>query len=112
MDILLKNELDDDDDQEDLMEMVCIYLLKRRRNKKMNRRYWVHQINQQRSILGQFHVLFKDLLKDDERFHMYFRVNEVQFEQIHEYIKDEIHKKCTKFREAIHTRERLAISLR
>nr|CAI5818572.1 unnamed protein product [Callosobruchus analis]CAI5820868.1 unnamed protein product [Callosobruchus analis]CAI5823254.1 unnamed protein product [Callosobruchus analis]CAI5823426.1 unnamed protein product [Callosobruchus analis]CAI5838990.1 unnamed protein product [Callosobruchus analis] len=43
---------------------------------------------------------------------MYFRVTKTQFEEIHEFIQSDIHKKDTTFRRAISTKERLAICLR
>nr|CAI5840130.1 unnamed protein product [Callosobruchus analis] len=80
--------------------------------KRITRRYWVHEINQKRSMCGEYHTLYPDLLQDNERFHMYFRVTKTQFEEIHEFIQSDIHKKDTTFRRAISTKERLAICLR
>jgi hypothetical protein len=109
---LLNND-SDEDFEEDLLQILGTYMvLKRLKIKKITRRYWVHEINQKRSTCGEYHTLYPELLQDHERFHMYFRVTKTQFEEIHEFIKNEIHKKGTTFREAITTKERLAVCLR
>lgn len=108
---LINNE-SDDDFEEDLMQILGTYMILRLKKKRITRRYWVHEINQKRSMCGEYHTLYPDLLRDDERFHIYFRVTKTQFEEIHEFIKNDIHKKITTFRDAICTKERLAICLR
>nr|CAI5839119.1 unnamed protein product [Callosobruchus analis] len=109
---LINNE-SDEDFEEDLMQILGTYMiLKRLKKKRITRRYWVHEINQKRSMCGEYHTLYPDLLQDNERFHMYFRVTKTQFEEIHEFIQSDIHKKDTTFRRAISTKERLAICLR
>lgn len=101
---LLNNE-SDEDFEDGLMQILGTYmLLKRLKNKKQTRRYWVHEINEKRSTCGEYHALYQDLLNDSERFHMYFRVTKTQFEEIHDFIKNDIQKKRTTFREAISTK--------
>lgn len=112
--ILLEDELDEDL-EEDLLQILGIYfvqkqLIKKRRTRR--RRYWVHEINQDRAMYGEYHTLYKKLVKDSERYHIYFRMNETEFDVLHDFIKDDIYKKGTSFREAISTKERLAVALR
>ena len=45
--------------------LLTVLLLKRR---KCRRRIWVHAVNRQRKQQGDFHKLFQELRKDDERF--------------------------------------------
>ena len=45
--------------------LLTVLLLKRR---KCRRRIWVHEFNRQRKQQGDFHKLFQELRKDDERF--------------------------------------------
>ncbi|CAG4934931.1 unnamed protein product [Parnassius apollo] len=39
-------------------------------------------------------------------------MNETEFDVLHDFIKDDIYKKGTSYREAISTKERLAVALR
>ncbi|CAF4875037.1 unnamed protein product [Pieris macdunnoughi] len=110
---LFEDELDDD--IEDLLQILGIYFVQKQLNKKRRRRrrrYWVHEINQDRAMHGEYHTLYKKLLKDSDRYHLYFRMNETQFEVLHDLIKNDIYKKGTSYREAISTKERLAVALR
>lgn len=77
MDLLLENELDEDL-EEDLLQILGIYYLHKRATTR-RRRYWVHLINQERAMYGEYHTLYKNLLRDSERFHIYFRMNESEF---------------------------------
>ncbi|KAJ8964010.1 hypothetical protein NQ314_005222 [Rhamnusium bicolor] len=47
-----------------------------------------------------------------DRFHMYFRMKKEEFEYLHNLLKERIQKIYTRFRQAISTKERLAICLR
>lgn len=87
-----------------------VYIILKRHKKK--RSHWVHEINEKRSTSDKYHILFQDLLRDDERFHINFRATKTQFEEIHEFIGNYIYKKSATFREAFSTKERLAICLR
>lgn len=48
----------------------------------------------------------------DNQFRSYFRMTRDEFEYLHSLIECDIKKKDTNYREAISTRERLAITLR
>lgn len=79
---------------------------------KKKRRYWTHPINIERSEKGELSVLLPDLLEDEERFFIYFRMSVNSFNELHNYIKHEIEKQNTNWRNSISTKERLAVFLR
>lgn len=77
-----------------------------------DKRLWVHQINMERKIYGEYHTLMPELEKDSKRFYMYFRMNYACFDEILELIQDDITKQITNFREPISPKERLVVALR
>lgn len=89
-------------------ELLLLLALK---NKK-KRRKWVHEINQKREELGEFHHLCIELSTYEDRFVNYFRMTREQFEEIHELVSPRISKMRTNWRKPIGTKERLAICLR
>lgn len=99
----------DEWDQE--LECAAAVLVLEERQK---RKYWVHPINLVRLFHGEYHTLISLLEMDDnsDRFHMYFRMNREQFENLHSLVEMSIKKTNTTFRKAISTKERLAICLR
>lgn len=99
----------DSDFDEDIQFLIMATLLKKNKKK---RRYWVHPLNEVRGSKGAFHTLVQDLEIVDERFHRYFRLTKIQFEQVHALIERDIKKQHTQFRCPIGTKERLAVCLR
>lgn len=75
-------------------------------------RIWIHSINLERHLHGEYHTLLPELRKDEERFYIYFRMTSDCFDEILNLIKSEICKQDTNYREAITPEERLAIALR
>jgi hypothetical protein len=43
------------------------------------KRKWVHDINKKRNEFGEFHTLFHDLIEDDKKFFIYFRMSYPNF---------------------------------
>ncbi|KAJ8942155.1 hypothetical protein NQ314_010147 [Rhamnusium bicolor] len=78
------------------------------------RRVWVHEINLKRKREGEYHTLMDIPEKEEhsDRFHMYFRMKKEEFEYLPNLLKERIKKIDTRFRQAISTKERLAICLR
>ncbi|CAG4958993.1 unnamed protein product [Colias eurytheme] len=100
----------DSDFDEDIQFLTIATLFKK---KKKKRRYWVHPINAYFiGSKGALNTLVQDLETDDERFHRYFRLTKIQFEQVHSLIERDIKKQHTQFRCPIGTKERLAVCLR
>ena len=77
-------------------------LLKRRRQRrKKTRLVWVHNINKQRLLLGEFHTLVKELASYEDKYFEYFRMFQHQFHYILNLLE---------FRQPISASERLALS--
>lgn len=72
---------------------------------------WVHDINKKRKKLGE-NRLCKELQSHEDRFYSYFRMTPDSFEELHNLIKPYITKQDTRFRDAISSKERLALTLR
>ena len=51
----------------------------RRRWRRKRRNMWVHPINIKRPDFEIFSYLYPDPLEDEEKFHVFFRMNIVQF---------------------------------
>ena len=47
---------------------------------KKKRRFWVHPINQKRKQYGEFHHLFPELKRFEEKFFQYFRMSQIKFD--------------------------------
>lgn len=89
------------------MQILGLDIIQKKLNEKKRirrRRYWIHEINLQRNTYGEYHTIYRKLLQDSERYHLYFRMNETQFEDIHNFIKND-NKKKTTCRDAISTQE-------
>jgi len=97
---------------EEELEIITAFVAMDEENKSTTSRVWVHEMNEKRETLGEFHRLVQELKKDPKRFHMYFRMTMKEFDFLHELIKQEIYKQNTQFRKAISTEERLAVCLR
>ncbi|CAG4959479.1 unnamed protein product [Parnassius apollo] len=78
-----------DSEEEELLLLVSVL--------KRKRRIWVHEINQKRRKLGE-NKLCLELQSHEDRFCTYFRMKPIK-------------KKNTNYREAIPTKERLALCL-
>ena len=49
---------------------------------------WVHNINKQRLLLGEFHTLVKELASYEDKFFEYFRMSQHQFHYILNLLED------------------------
>lgn len=82
--------------------------------KKYNRRYSIQEIYIKRvtCFAGEYHTLFKDLIRDDGKFFQYFRMSYEKFLELLNLIEPHIKKKHPKFGELISPEERLAVTMR
>jgi len=62
---------------------------------------WVHQMNKKGPEFRIFSPLYPDLLKDEEKFHGFFRLNMEQFYRLSQLVGEEIRNKHQLYREAI-----------
>jgi hypothetical protein len=63
-------------------------------------------------VLGEFYTLFQQMLEDEKRFYIYFRMTKDCFNDILNLIGDDVCKEYTNYRRPIPPEERLAIVLR
>ena len=68
-------------------------------------RYWVHPINQSHQQFGEFHTLYKDLRKYQDRFYTYYRMSTEQFDYIIAQIEHLIYKPNTNWQCSISAEE-------
>jgi len=54
------------------------------------RKHWVHPINSDRSLYGEYHHLFEDLRKDESRFFSYLRMKTATFDKLHSLLEGKI----------------------
>lgn len=94
-------------------EIVIIsMLLAEEENIRKKRKIWVHNICKKRLAFGEFHTLFPDLMEDEAKFFQYFRMSHEKFTALLDILQPEIVRNNTTFREAIGSKERLAVTLR
>ncbi|CAL1671957.1 unnamed protein product [Lasius platythorax] len=98
-------------DEDELLLLALMEDEERNGNRRKTRK-WIHEINMERKTKGEFYTLVPQLLKDEKRFYIYFRMTIDCFDEIVNLIKDDIRKQHTNFREPIPPQERLAIALR
>lgn len=99
---------DELDEEEEYVAVLATMIVKNNGNRKT----WVHPINLNRKLYGEFHHLMPKLLEDEQRFQMYFRMNKDEFYYLLEMIGPEIEKRTTQLRESISPEQRLALCLR
>ncbi|KAL4088886.1 hypothetical protein QTP88_023970 [Uroleucon formosanum] len=97
-------------DEEDVLLLAAV--MDDEEQKRHKRRKWVHEINSQRENLGEFNHLMPQLRNDAKRFFIYFRMTSNCFDEILNFINEDIRKETTHFRVPIPPPERLAIALR
>nr|CAH7721341.1 unnamed protein product [Callosobruchus chinensis] len=99
----------------DAVEVVQFcYLVQQfvKNKKRKNRRWWVHPINSERYLHGHSVTLLPRLRSDPEKFFNYFRMCPRSFDELLNFIKDQITHEDTNMRKAISAEEMLAFTLR
>jgi len=80
--------------------------------RKKKRKCWVHNINKDREVFGEYNTLMPQLRMDPTRFYLYFRMTPERYDEVLDWIEGEICKMPTHFRIPISPSKRLAIALR
>ncbi|XP_065200002.1 uncharacterized protein LOC135843983 [Planococcus citri] len=103
---------EDSEYEDDLEDFALLLLIRSRMRRRKNRNIWTHAVRTEkhRKQCGVYHTLLPKLT--DEQFKHYLRTTRTEFEEIHDYIKDDLKKQDTRFRLAISSKHRLAICLR
>uniref|UniRef100_A0A8C5ET92 Zgc:194221 n=1 Tax=Gouania willdenowi TaxID=441366 RepID=A0A8C5ET92_GOUWI len=99
---------------EDPRKIAALYLFLKRNSRQnaRRRRSWIHQVNQQRNQLGEFHCLLQELRLDDGRFQRYLRLTVAQFDDLLGRIGPRISRQDTNYRRSISASEQMSICLR
>ena len=94
----------------DEIEVAAVWHLhKRNAKRKVNRKMWVHPVNNARLGKGAFHVLSEEIKLDPNKFLNYYRMSATSFEALLDSIESSINKIDTNMRESISPRERLSL---
>ena len=74
--------------------LLSLLLIHRRKKRKARliRRHWVHPINLNRPVFGEFHHLFNELKDDQERFTQYTRMSTDSFDCLLRLVRPSIEK--------------------
>lgn len=83
-----------------------------REKKQVQRKWWVHPINSERLLHGDFYTLYSRLRADNVSFFNYFRMSLTSFDELFVKIKHKIIRQDTNMRSAIPPEEMLAVTLR
>jgi hypothetical protein len=62
--------------------LLLVLLNKKTKKEKINRKFWAHPLLEGRLVKGLFHTLYDDLLKDDGKFCMHFRMSRRPFDEL------------------------------
>jgi hypothetical protein len=100
------------DSEEEEAFLLLVLLNKKTKKKKINRKFWVHPLLEGRIAKGLFHTLYDDLIKDDGKFFMYFRMSRRSFDELLSMIQPIIRGTSTNMRLCIPADEKLALTLR
>jgi len=88
-------------------EGLLLLLVGRKKSRKME---WVHEINESREYVGEYHRLCREIQSHEDKFFAYFRMSRDCFEELHQLLEPKISQVLTNWRRPICPKERLAIS--
>jgi hypothetical protein len=92
--------------------MLCDSPLQKRVPVSRKRRFGVHAKNEKRRRFEEYHHLFPNLRRDEERFKEYTRMSIQTFDYILNRVKDRLTKKRLRLRQQVQAEERLFVTLR
>jgi hypothetical protein len=100
-----------DSREEDVIIACGLYLLAEE-EKRVKRKYWIHNVFRTREEEGEFRTLFRRLKDDRQKIFKYFRMSISKFENLKQLLHTDIEKKNRRWRHSITVEERLALTLR
>jgi hypothetical protein len=95
-----------DEEEEELPAVTCIIAA------EYFSRMWVHPINYDRRLHGEFHQRMPQLLEDEGSFLLYYRLSKVEFYHLLNMVAPKLEKCSTQIRASISPEEILAVCLR
>lgn len=66
--------------------LLILLIRRRRRRNKQFRRWWVHPIFADQKKLGSFYTLYPQLIKDEQKFFNFIRMNKELFQLLLSWI--------------------------
>ncbi|KAK7791020.1 hypothetical protein R5R35_003009 [Gryllus longicercus] len=95
-------------------EVIAMYMLWQifKKRQKIKKREWVQPAMSERYKCGIFHLHFKDLVNNSEKFFNYFRMNLTTFNELYGLLEESLRFQNTNMRCAISAKERLVVTLR
>ena len=78
----------------------------------LERDFWVHPINENRYIKGEFYTLYQELRQYPEKFFRWYRMSMEQFDFLLGKLKPGLQKQNNNYRDSICAEERLVVTLR
>ena len=90
--------------------LTILYCLKKKRYYR-RRRCWIHRINMQREIYGEFYHLVDEVLIDEEKCLSYIRMSPCTFHSLLDLIEPYITKRETNFGKSIHASITASVSM-
>ena len=78
----------------------------------LERDFWVHPINENRYIKGEFYSLYQELRQYPEKFFRWYRMSMEQFDFLLGKLKPGLQKQNNNYRNSICAEERLFVTLR
>ncbi|CAH2088857.1 unnamed protein product [Euphydryas editha] len=94
------------------LSIIALFLEEKDKTKKRAKRMAVHPMLKKRKLEGEYWTLFKELVDDEKKFFIYFRMSRYQFDILLNKIELLITKQDTVFKEALSPKEKLAVCLR
>lgn len=95
-----------------LTAAFCVALNHRRKRRLRRHRFWIHPIDRNRDIHGDYNHLIAELRKDAQLFKKYFRLTVEQFDIVLSMIGSSIQLQNTRWRCSIEPGQQLAVCLR
>jgi hypothetical protein len=101
-----------EEEEEEEEEIVMSLLSEEEQKKRKRQRFWVQNVCKARMIHREFHFLYPDLLEYEAKFFEYFRMTYGEFMTLLNMLGPNLSRENTSFREAVGSKERLALCLR
>lgn len=99
------------DRRDKLLGLLALLLNKKNKRIKKKKRFWVAPIFKKRYEHGFYHALLPILKLENLRFHNYFRMSTMQYEELLAIVGPHLEKQYT-VRQPISAAERLTLTLR
>ena len=108
--VRLRNLLNKHQFQRKKRRNVAAYLLTH--DDQYQRDYWVHPIDEERHLKGEYFTLYPELREYPEKFLRWFRMSTEQFDFLLQELTPSLQKQNNNYRASVCPEERLVVTLR